>query len=126
MKKLFGLGFIVIMLFALTSCGAVSSLTSASDTGNAFMQALKDNDNTASWNLLAQNVKDEIGDQAAWADFTLPRNFSKWSFSSTNIENNVATLEGEATLGADTYKITLIMDANGDSWLVSGINIELK
>lgn len=126
MKKLLGISFIVIALFSLTSCGVVSSLQSVTDTGNAFMQALKDGDNTTSWNMLTQSVKDEIGGEAAWADFAAPRNFSEWTFNSTNIENTTGVLEGEAKLDGDTYKITLVMEANGDGWLVSGINIELK
>jgi len=126
MKKILGISFIIILMAALTACSVVSGLKSAADTGNAFMQALKDNDNTTSWNMLDQNIKDEVGSEAAWADFTLPRNFSDWTFSSTNIENSTATLEGEATLGADIYYITLIMEANGEEWLITGINIELK
>jgi hypothetical protein len=126
MKKLLGIGFIIILLASLTACSAVAGLQSAPETGNAFMQALKDNDNTTSWNLLSQNIKDEVGSEAAWADFTGPRNFSAWTFSSTNIENSSATLEGEATLGVDTYYITLIMEANGESWLITGIDIVLK
>jgi hypothetical protein len=126
MKRVLSISFILITLLSLTACSVVSSLQSVTDTGNAFMQALKDGDNTTSWNMLTQSVKDEIGSESAWADFTAPRNFSKWSFNSTNIENSTGTLEGEATLGTDTYKITLVMEANGDSWLISGINIELK
>jgi hypothetical protein len=126
MKKLLGLGFIIIMLVSLTSCAAVDSLKSVTATGNAFMQALKDGDNTTSWSMLSQNIKDELGSESAWADFAAPRNFSDWSFNSTSIENGVAQLDGEATLGTDTYLITLIMDPNGDGWLISGINIDLK
>ena len=126
MKKLLGIGFIVILLVSLTSCSVVAGLQSASDTGNTFMQALKDNDNSTSWSMLSQNIKDELGSEAAWADFTEPRNFSDWSFTSTNIENSTATLDGEATLGADTYYISLVMEADGESWLITGINIELK
>lgn len=126
MKKLLGISFILITLFSLTSCGVVSSLQSVTDTGNAFMQALKDGDSATSWNMLTKDVQNEIGGEAAWADWIAPRNFSEWSFNSTNIENSTGTLEGEAKLDQDTYKITLVMEANGDGWLISGINIELK
>jgi hypothetical protein len=126
MKKLLIVSTAVILLFSLVSCSVVSGLKSAADTGDAFMQALKDNDNATSWSMLGQNIKDELGSEAAWADFTEPRNFSDWTFSSTSIDNSTATLEGEATLGADTYNVTLIMEANGEEWLVTGINIELK
>ncbi len=126
MKKLLGISFILITLFSLTACGVVSGLQSVTDTGNAFMQALKDSDNTTSWNMLTRDVQEEIGSESAWADWTAPRNFDEWSFNSTNIENNTGMLEGEATLDGDTYIITIVMEANGESWLISGINIELK
>jgi hypothetical protein len=126
MKKILVVCFIAALMVSLTSCGAVSSLKSVSNTGDAFMQALKDGDNAASWSMLAQNIKDEMGSEAAWADFTSVRNFDDWSFSSNSIENGSAKLDGEATLGTDTYLITLNMESSGDSWLVSGINIELK
>jgi hypothetical protein len=126
MRKLLGISFAVIALFSLTSCGVVTNLQSVTDTGNAFMQALKDGDNSTSWNMLTQSVKDEIGGETAWADFTAPRNFDEWSFNSTNIENTTGVLEGEAKLDDETYIITLVMEANGDGWLISGINIELK
>ena len=37
-----------------------------------------------------------------------------------------APLDGEATLGSDTYLVTLVFDKTGDSWLISGINFSLK
>jgi len=52
MRKLLGISFAVIALFSLTSCGVVTNLQSVTDTGNAFMQALKDGDNSTSWNML--------------------------------------------------------------------------
>ena len=124
--KIFVISVILVLMLAMTACGAVSSLKSANTTGDAFMQALKDQNNEASWNLLAQNVKDEIGDQAAWANFTQPRNFDSWKFNSTNITDKQAQLDGEATISGDTYTVTLIMDPNGENWLISGINFELK
>lgn len=124
--KIFVISVILVLMLAMTACGAVSSLKTANTTGDAFMQALKDQNNEASWNLLAQNVKDEIGDQAAWANFTQPRNFDSWKFNSTNITDKQAQLDGEATISGDTYTVTLIMDPDGENWLISGINFKLK
>lgn len=125
-SKLLVFSVILIFVFGLTACGAVSSLKTVNSTGDAFMQALKDQNNEASWNLLTQSVKDEIGDQTAWANFTQPRNFNSWKFTSTNIANNQAQLDGEATISGATYAVTLIMDPDGDNWLISGINFKLK
>lgn len=125
-NKLLILSVFVLLILSLTACGAVSGLKSASDTANSFMQALKDQDNEASWNLLAQNVKDEIGDTSAWADFTAPRGFESWKFTSTNVSGSQAQVEGEATIGSETYTVTLIMDQDGDNWLISGIDFTFK
>jgi type II secretory pathway pseudopilin PulG len=124
--KLFIVSILIVSMFAVSACGAVSGLKSASSTADAFMQALKDQANDTSWNMLNQDIQTEIGDKAAWADFTQPRAFDSWKFTSNSIENDRAQLDGEAKLGTDTYTVTLIMDSSGDSWLVSGINFTFK
>jgi hypothetical protein len=98
----------------------------ATATANGFMQALKDQDNETSWNMLSKSVQDEIGDTAAWADFTAPRGFESWSFNSSNVSGNQAQVDGEAKIGSETYYVTLIMDAKDDGWLISGINFTFK
>ncbi|MEA5078056.1 MAG: hypothetical protein VB013_05755 [Anaerolineaceae bacterium] len=125
-NKLLTLSVFVILILSLTACSAVSGLKTASDTANAFMQALKDQDNETSWNMLAQNIKDELGDTSAWADFTAPRGFESWNFTSTNITDGVAQVDGEAKIGSETYTVTVILDPNGDGWLVSGLNFTFK
>jgi hypothetical protein len=120
--KVFLLVTVVVLLLSVTACGAVSGLKTASDTGNSFMQALKDQDNEASWSMLSPAVQDEIGDTAAWADFTAPRGFESWKFNSVNVENGSAQLDGEASISGDTYDVTLVMDQSGEDWLITGIN----
>ncbi|MHC1740313.1 MAG: hypothetical protein AB9897_04295 [Anaerolineaceae bacterium] len=120
--KVFAVSLLLVLMLTVTACGAVSSLKTTGSTGDAFMQALKDQDNEASWNLLTQAVKDEVGDQAAWADFTAPRAFESWKFTSNNITNNEAQLDGTATINGETYNVTLVLDQSGDSWLISGVN----
>ncbi len=125
-NKLLVLGIFILLVVSLSACSAVSGLKTATETANTFMQALKDQDNETSWNLLAQNVQDEIGDTSAWADFTAPRGFESWKFNSTNVSGDQAQVDGEAKIGSETYYVTLIMDANGDKWLISGINFTFK
>ncbi len=125
-NKVLVISVFILLILSLTACSAVSGLKSAGDTANSFMQALKDQDNTTSWNLLASNVQDEIGDSSAWADFTAPRGFESWKFTSTNVTNGQAQVDGEASIGNETYYVTLIMDQANDGWLVSGINFTFK
>lgn len=116
----------VIIMMALSACGAIKDVSIVNDLGKSFMTALRDGDAESSWTMLTTAVQDEIGSQEAWQEFVAPRNFSEWSFSNTQVNNNVGQMDGEATLGTDTYTITLVFDKANDAWLVSGININLK
>lgn len=115
-----------LALMVLPACGISNDIKSAGDVGKSFMEALKTGDNQASWNMVTSDIKDEIGSYDNWVTFTAPRTFEKFTLNSTNIENNKATLEGEATLGADTYKVTLILYKSGDTWQVAGLDFSLK
>lgn len=125
-NKLLTLSVFVLLILSLSACSAVSGLKTADETANAFMQALKDQDNDTSWNMLAQNVKDEVGDSSAWVGYTAPRAFESWNFTSTNVYDSEAQVDGEAKIGVETYTVTLVLDLDGDNWLVSGINFNLK
>jgi hypothetical protein len=90
------------------------------------MAALRDGDHEASWNLLDPAVQQEIGTYNDWIDFASIRNFSGTKFSSTNVSGSEATMEGEATLGSDTYLVNLVLTKSGDTWKIAGINFTLK
>jgi len=128
MKKRFSLVLIFLMLslVVLSGCGLAKDLKGAADIGKDFMNALKNSDYEASWKLVTTDIQNEIGGYSNWVDWATIRNFSDFSFSSTNVENDQATLDGEATLGADTYTVQLFLTKSGDNWLVEGINFTLK
>lgn len=117
---------IIVSAFVLSACGVAGELTNVSDRGKAFMAALRDGDHAASWSMLTPAVQEEVGSYDDWVAFATPRNFETFSFNSNNIENNSAQLDGEATLGNETYLVTLVFDKSGDQWFVSGINFSLK
>ena len=128
MKKRFSLVLILLTLslLVLPACALTKDLKGAGDVGKEFMNALKNSDYQASWNLVTPDIQTEIGGYSNWVDFATIRNFSDFSFSSTNVENDQATLDGEATLAGDTYKVQLILTKSGDNWLVAGIDFSLK
>jgi len=128
MKKRYTLIFILLALalFILPACALTNDLKGAGDVGKEFMNALKNSDYEASWNLVTPDIQTEIGGYSNWVDFATIRNFSDFSFNSTNVENDQATLDGEATLTGDTYTVQLILTKSGDSWLVAGIDFSLK
>jgi hypothetical protein len=115
-----------LAIFVLPACGISNDIKGAGDVGKEFMAALKSGDNQASWNLVTSDIKDEIGNYDNWVAFTAPRQFESFTLNSTNIENDQATLEGEATLGGDTFKVTLILYKSGDTWQVAGVDFSLK
>ena len=124
MSYLFGAA--VILILTLTSCGAVGQLTAVKEAGDAFMTAFQGNDAASSWDMLTSEVQTEVGSPDAWKEFVAPRNFSDWKFTNTQVNDNSAQLDGEATLGADTYTIVLVFDKIEDSWKISGVNITYK
>jgi hypothetical protein len=115
-----------LALFVLPACGISNDIKGAGDVGKEFMAALKSGDNQASWDMVTSDIKDEIGNYDNWVAFTAPRQFENFTLNSTNIENDKATLEGEATIGGDTYKVTLILYKSGDTWQVAGVDFSLK
>lgn len=111
------------LIILLSACGAISSVN---DAGEAFMSSLSTGDTAASWDMLSSDLQAEIGDQAAWTDTVSGLNYTDWSFSNTQIENNQAQLDGETKFDGDTYTLMLVFDKVNDAWLVSGFNIALK
>jgi hypothetical protein len=115
-----------LALFVLPACGISNDIKGAGDVGKAFMTALKNGDNQTSWDMSTSDIKDQIGGYDNWVAFTAPRQFEDFTLNSTNIDNDKATLEGEATLAGDTYKVTLILYKSGDTWQVAGLDFSLK
>lgn len=113
----------ILLVMSLSACGAIKGV---SDVGESFMVALRDGDFDTSWELLTTDLQTEIGDKATWTESFSLYNFSDWSFSNTQIENDVAQMDGEATLGQDTFTVVLVFDKVGEAWLVSGINFTLQ
>lgn len=126
MKNRFAVILVVLiaLMLSLSACGVAGDLKTVNQTGKAFMGALEKGDNAASWALLTPAVQTEIGGEAAWADWTSIRNFPKWSFNNTEINNNTGQMDGTAELEGYEYTVTLIFEKSGESWLISGINFE--
>lgn len=118
---LLGLSVVLVLLFSLTAC---ATLGDVSDLGNDFMSALSTGNNAASYQMLHPDIQAEVGGEAGWADWTSIRNFEKWSFNSTSVENNTAELQGTAELDGDTYDVILFFDKIDDGWLITGISFE--
>jgi hypothetical protein len=128
MKNRVRLFALAVVLAAVTvSCGLTQDMSAVSDTGNAFMTALKDGDHAKSYALLAPDLQTELGGTLeSWTEFATPRNFSQWSFSNTKLENDTGQLDGEATLSPDTYTVSLVLKKVNNEWKIAGIDIKKK
>jgi hypothetical protein len=115
-----------IFVMALSACGAVKDVATVNDLGKSLMTAMRDGDAAGSWDMLTVEVQNELGDIDGWSEFIYPRNFSNWNFTNTEVENNVAQMDGEASLGDETYTVLLVFDKIDDEWKVSGINFTFK
>lgn len=115
-----------IFVMALSACGAVKDVATVNDLGKSLMTAMRDGDAAGSWDMLTGEVQNELGDIDGWSEFIYPRNFSNWNFTNTEVENNVAQMDGEASLGDETYTVLLVFDKIDDEWKVSGINFTFK
>jgi hypothetical protein len=111
-----------LLLISLTGCAIFKDSSTVGVTGNSFMTTFRDGDAKASWNMLTTEVQAEVGSQAKWEEYLTERNFSSWNFSDTQIENGVAQINGEATLGVDTYTVVLVLQKSENSWKISGVN----
>jgi len=116
----------IVLVMALSACGLVDDISTVNDLGKGLMTAMRDGDAAGSWDMLTVDVQTELGDIDGWSEFIYPRNFSNWNFTNTEVENNVAQMDGEATLGDETYTVLLVFDKIDDEWKVSGINFTFK
>ena len=114
----------ILMMFSLVSCGLSDTMADMDlkNVGNIFMTALRDGEHATSWSMLGDDVKTEIGSEAEWTKFAEIRNFSMWKFNETIIENDTGLIDGEATLGADTYSLRMIFKKIDDEWKVYGLS----
>lgn len=111
----------IVLLFSLTACGALKDV---SDMGNKFMSALSTQDNATSYAMLSPDIQAEVGYEAGWADWTSIRDFEKWKFNSTSVENDTATLEGTAQLDGEEYQVTLQFTNFNNEWKLTTIIFE--
>jgi hypothetical protein len=117
----------VLLAMTLSACGSVKDVAAVNDLGKSFMITMRDGDISSAWNMMTSSLQNEIGDINSWKESATPRNFSDWDFTNTQIQNKIAQMDGEATLGENKYTILLFFDkADDGSWKISGINFTLK
>jgi hypothetical protein len=123
-KKIIAISVAALVLsIILAGCQTLGNI---GDTGNNFMTSLKNKDYAGSFALLTPDLQAELGGVESWQAFAEPRNFSEWTFTNNQFENDSGQLDGEATLGNEVYTISLVMQKVKDEWKVAGIDIQFK
>lgn len=127
MKKLvFPVILILVGSLLLSACGVINDVGLVTKAGNDFMTGLRDGNHQLTWGILTTALQTELGGYDSWIQFATPRNFDKWSFSNTQVVNAEAQIDGECSIGADTYTLRLVFAKVGSDWKVSGINLTAK
>ena len=112
---------VLVLVLPLVGCATLKDVNTSSE---AFMQALKNQDNTASWNLLSESLKKEIGDETKWAEFTAPRAFETWKFTSTSFSDKSGKAEGTTEIRGETYNFFLGLVKENSGWLIEAIEFK--
>jgi predicted small secreted protein len=124
MKKTFRFLAVLAVLLLTLSLSACATLKDVNKSSETFMQALKDQDNATSWSLLSEGLKKEIGSEDAWAEFTAPRAFETWKFTSTSFSDNSGEAEGTAEINGETYDLYFGLVKENSAWLIEAIEFK--
>lgn len=117
----------VVFVLLVVALG-VGATQPAADVGEAFMAALKSGDYSQAYNLCAPALQKEVGGNAAGLERLVKNGRVEptgWTFTSRNVENNVAQLTGTATFTGNrqgTVRVTL--NQIGNDWKVVGFNLK--
>lgn len=118
---------VFVLVTGGTAVGAALGLTQpAVDAGNAFMQALKDENYEQAFDLCASNIQEELGSAEGLQEFIeiADRQPEEWKFTSRNVENDVADLSGPATFRFGKATLTLQLTKIDDAWKVNTFGID--
>ena len=121
------LGSILLCVAAFLAFGSfiLGATQPAVDAGDNFMAALRDGNYDRAFELSTPALQEEVGDAQALRDALERKQPTKWSFTSRNIQNDLATLGGTATYANnESGQVEMELRKVGNDWLVSFINLE--
>ncbi len=101
----------------------------AADVGEAFMVALRDGNYRAAYDMCTTDLQAEIGDADDLRALIEDSDAApvKWTFTSRNIRNDQAQLLGTGSFGGgQEADIEIVLNKEGNAWLVSGFHFEWK
>ncbi|MEO6457696.1 MAG: hypothetical protein ABIO92_05415 [Chloroflexia bacterium] len=122
---LLGLLLLCGILFGSLFAGVMGLTQPAVDAGEKFMAALRDGNYDRAFELSTPSLQQEVGDAQMLRDALESKQPTKWSFTSRNIQNDIATLGGTTTYANnEPGQVEMELRKVGNDWMVSFINLK--
>ena len=117
---------LLLLVFLLTACKSLKESTSANDFSKAFMAMLETGDTGSSWAMLTPELQAQIGGSSEWEQQISQYQFTEYKFTNLQVEDEIALMEGNATIGVDHYNVTFNLQKINDTWLISYLKIDYQ
>ncbi|HUP27428.1 MAG TPA: hypothetical protein VM409_03260 [Chloroflexia bacterium] len=118
-------GIGAVAIFGGIFGGVMAATQPAVDTGERFMKAISEGNYDAAFDLCAPSLKTEVGDANTLRGALETRQPVKWSFTSRNINNDLATLSGTTTYKEnESGVVDMELRKVGNDWRVSYVNLK--
>ncbi len=112
----------------LGGIGIFNATQPVADVGEKFMQSLKNGDYQSAHALLHPALQQKIGtpqDLRRMVESGKAQP-TKWNFTTRNIENDQAHLEGSVTMTGAEGVVTLDLQKSGNDWKIIAFNLKPK
>jgi hypothetical protein len=116
---------VCVTVFAVIFGSVWFATQPAVDQADAFMQAMKDADYPAAFELCAPDLKDELGSPQTLREMmtTSQLKIEKWSFNSRNVENKRADLLGTVTFtNGEVRDLDIVLLNVDETWMIAGFH----
>jgi len=120
--KILGGLLLLCVVFAAIGVGLAFYLTQGvAATADSFMQAIQEDRFEDAYALMTLELQDEV-DMDNFVESFDPMEIESWSFSSRNVENNLGSVSGTASIDGSAYVVNLgFVNADGE-WLINAYN----
>jgi len=105
----------------------IESTEAVADAGDAFLQAVSDDDYTAAYAMVAPSMQETMGGEAGLRERFIGSGLviATWDIRSRTVREDYGEVSGDVTLErGSTLEFEIIFDNVGEEWLVSGFTFE--
>ena len=115
-----------VAIIGFSSVGGFGLTQPAADAGEKFMQSLKSGDYATAYALCHPSLQQKFGSAQGLKQLVENGQArpTTWNFTSRNIENAQAHLEGTVTMQGGKGTVTIDLVQVGSDWKVIGFNLQ--